>query len=182
MIKYNPAANNIYGSTSEPELQWLFDKAKECDIVVEVGTHAGRSAHALAAGCKKLFCVDHYLGSVQDESMVELIKVMDMKNLFFENMKEYTNFELLETYSLIASTKFEDKSVDMVFIDASHDYDSVKADLFAWIPKCKKILCGHDFLIDSDRYGVRRAVEETGFKYENPVDRMWYIDLSKERI
>lgn len=42
---------------------------------------------------------------------------------------------------------FSDKSLDFVYIDAAHDYQSVKADVEAWWPKVKAggMLGGHDF-------------------------------------
>jgi hypothetical protein len=45
-----------------------------------------------------------------------------------------------------------------VFIDASHDYESVKADVKAWLPKVKKggYLAGHDWHHEP----VKRAVIE----------------------
>ena len=36
-------------------------------------------------------------------------------------------------------------SVDMVFLDGAHDYDSVMADVTYWLPRTQKLLCGHDY-------------------------------------
>jgi hypothetical protein len=49
--------------------------------------------------------------------------------------------------SLEAVTRYQDASLDFVFIDAAHDYDSVKADILAWKPKVKPggYLGGHDY-------------------------------------
>ncbi len=50
---------------------------------------------------------------------------------------------------------------DLVFIDAAHDYESVKADIAAWWPLVRRggILSGHDY--NTRRYhGVNQAVDE----------------------
>jgi hypothetical protein len=48
-----------------------------------------------------------------------------------------------------------------VYIDAAHEYESVKADISAWLPKLKSgaILGGHDYLGTTED-GVTRAVNE----------------------
>jgi hypothetical protein len=49
--------------------------------------------------------------------------------------------------------------VDLLFLDADHNYEAVKRDIYAWLPKLKDhgCLCGHDYTF---REGVRQAVHE----------------------
>ena len=56
---------------------------------------------------------------------------------------------------------------DFIYVDAAHDYESVKADLWAWWPNLKKevgIFCGDDYMEDENQpWGicqVKRAVDE----------------------
>ena len=60
-----------------------------------------------------------------------------------------------------ASKMFEERSLDFVYIDASHGYESISNDIKLWWPKIKAqgILSGHDYM-DVDDYGVIRAVDE----------------------
>jgi cephalosporin hydroxylase len=54
--------------------------------------------------------------------------------------------------------KYLDFEVDFVFLDDHHEYDSVRAEILAWLPKLKSggIIAGHDV---NDHYpGVERAV------------------------
>ena len=58
-----------------------------------------------------------------------------------------------------AVNDFADNSLDFVYIDANHSYESVKADILAWLPKMKHnaIISGDDYNIYQD---VNKAVEE----------------------
>ena len=60
-----------------------------------------------------------------------------------------------------------------VFLDAAHDYDSIKADITAWRPKCRHTLCGHDYNNGHD--GVRRAVDELFGQPDGTVDAIWWV-------
>jgi predicted O-methyltransferase YrrM len=65
------------------------------------------------------------------------------------------------TGSLDSSCKFNDQSLDFVFIDASHKYQETKADILLWIRKIKynSILAGHDYM-SPENPEVRQAVDE----------------------
>lgn len=83
------------------------------------------------------------------------------KEAFYNNIKTHKKFiETREEYSPLAAESFENESIDCVWVDALHDYDSVLKDLTAWYPKVKKggILGGHDFNYDFG--GVPRAVHD----------------------
>ena len=70
-------------------------------------------------------------------------EVMQRMGKYLENY----DYNILEMDSGKASEKFEDGSLDCVYIDAGHDYRNVKADLNYWYPKVKSegIFSGHDF-------------------------------------
>ena len=64
-----------------------------------------------------------------------------------------------------AASRFAEGSLDFVFIDGNHLYESVCADLFAWWPKIRRggLFMGHDSGVNRDatgQWGVRRAVDE----------------------
>lgn len=56
-------------------------------------------------------------------------------------------FLLYREKSLDAVTLIDDGSLDIVFLDARHDYEAVEDDISAWRPKVRKggIVSGHDF-------------------------------------
>lgn len=63
--------------------------------------------------------------------------------------------------SVNAAKHQADGSLDFVFIDADHTYESVLADIDAWLPKVRSggILAGHDY-VNAPWSGVIRAVTE----------------------
>jgi predicted O-methyltransferase YrrM len=68
---------------------------------------------------------------------------------------------IIRADSVGVSKHIKDGSLDFVFIDAAHDYDSVKKDIEAWYPKVRKggLVTGHDY--NKIRFpGVVRAVDE----------------------
>ena len=71
-------------------------------------------------------------------------------------VKEVVN--IVRSISWEAADLYPDNSIDFVFVDACHDYDSVSKDIFAWYPKVKVggIIAGHDI----EAADVKRAVRE----------------------
>lgn len=68
---------------------------------------------------------------------------------------------LLKCDTRIGATDWTDGSLDFVFIDASHDKQSVRADVRAWRPKIRRgaragALTGHDANLET----VREAIDE----------------------
>ncbi len=76
------------------------------------------------------------------------------------------------------------RSLDFVFIDANHRYESVAADLALWWPNVKPrgLLAGHDYDPRGDRpgLGVRRAVDQFAAARKRSVslglDGVWWIE------
>lgn len=135
---------------------------------VEVGCWKGKSASYMAveiinSGKKiEFFCVDTWEGSVEHEGMEDLSLLYD---IFINNMKPVEPYYFpLKMKSLDAVSKFEDESLDFVFVDASHEYEDVKADILAWLPKVKPggVLAGHDYYPNAEFFpSVYAAANET---------------------
>jgi predicted O-methyltransferase YrrM len=77
---------------------------------------------------------------------------------------------IVQATSTEAAAEVPDRDLDFAYIDALHDYDSVKADLEAWFPKVRPggILAGHDYPMP----GVRAAVDEFFAARSLPVHAM----------
>ena len=104
--------------------------------------------------------VDHCVGSEGIEDQVDAIGC-NTAGALFSNLQEaglIRDIDLILADSALAADYFENGSVDFVFIDAAHDYDSVMRDLRAWHPKLRHdgVIAGHDWAFD----GVHRAVRD----------------------
>ncbi len=75
-----------------------------------------------------------------------------------------------------ASKHFKDSSVDFVFIDADHSYDSVVKDINSWLPKIRKggMISGHDYF---NPCGVKKAVDERFGDKVKTYNNCWYVEL-----
>ena len=121
---------------------------------VEVGSWKGMSSAYMAVEIAnsqkdiKFYCVDTW-----EENY----------NTFLDNMMPVRKYyKSIRARSLQAVKQFEDNSLDFIFIDASHEYQDVKEDIIAWLPKLKKggILAGHDYYPEQNTCGVKKAVDE----------------------
>lgn len=133
--------------TKDTELTWLRKKAAEMDFILEVGAWKGRSTKALLEGCKKLvYTVDHFKGSPKEALHTNILKnEPPLFEQFAHNLTDYNDLAVLKMTSKNASTLFPNKSLDMVFIDGGHTYEEVRQDILLWLPKTKKLICGHDY-------------------------------------
>ena len=129
-------------------------------VVCEVGSWAGRSAITMAkAGAKEVVCVDTWEGSENDEGCKAYDGSRGTPLQVFLRNTQGLPIRAHCARSPEAAQKFKDGECDIVYIDAEHDYESVKADIEAWRPKAKHILAGHDYHSFPD---VRRAVKDCG--------------------
>jgi hypothetical protein len=149
--------NNIEGFMALDELRWLHDRAKEAEVIVEIGSWMGRSTHCLLSTRKPVVAVDHFKGSASQINDIHLwARMNDLYKAFKLNVGHFPNLLVLKMESTRAAQFFKDNSIDMVFIDGDHDYEMVRVDFEAWLPKCKRLLCGHD----RDENGVPRLLGE----------------------
>lgn len=136
-------------------------------VIVEVGVRDGYFSKYLLdnSNIDKLYAVDPW--ELNSELMVDPEGIY---NICKNNFKPYGDrAEMIKGYSPSASEFFQDNSLDFVYIDGAHDYESVKNDIEAWYSKIKPgaILAGHDFHLE-DWPGVFNAVME--FVQTNDLD------------
>lgn len=84
---------------------------------------------------------------------------------------------IIRMWSEDAVRLYADGTFDMVFIDAEHTYEGVKADIERWLPKVRKggVISGHDYGNLPRFPGVAKAVDEAfGTDIELDGDCTWF--------
>jgi predicted O-methyltransferase YrrM len=146
----------IEGFFSEEEGRWYarFARTLRGGVFVEIGSWKGRSTSFVGPVCRangtRLVCVDHFSGSRDSLAprYAEALAVEDVEQTFRSNMRALgIAVELLTETSAEAARRFEPGSVDRVFLDGSHDRESVAEDLRLWSARLRAdgVLAGHDY-------------------------------------
>lgn len=111
--------------------------------LVELGSAWGESTMFfwLCGRFKHIYAVDPYIGLDHDN--------FDNPSPLIENVVRPSKgvVEHIRKTSTDAAVMFEDASLDIVYIDAVHDYKHVSEDIRAYLPKVKHggIIAGHDY-------------------------------------
>jgi hypothetical protein len=164
----------IQGWMNDAELQWLHDQAAGVGSVVEVGSWLGRSTHALLSACKgTVYAVDHFRGSPTERETTHAAAAKeDIHAGFMRNVGHFQNLKVLRGDSPTIAAQFSGQ-VDMVFIDGDHSASACLADIRAWLPRTRRILCGHDRAWE----GVPEALAQSGLKWQPGPGSIWFMNL-----
>jgi hypothetical protein len=113
-----------------------------------------------------------------------LMPCKEAQRLFIENIVPVKDhITVIHSTSVQAANLYANHSLDFVYLDAAHDYNSVKADIQAWEPKIKKggILAGDDFVADADGQigwpSVIKAVIDSFGDKAVAFGRSWMVQL-----
>ena len=166
--------------------------SEDGDCFVEVGSFLGQSSAVMGLMIDKVnkdikfHCVDLFKTSESSDNPHFQHVKGDFYQTFLDNMKKANikNITSHQMSSIEASSLFPDNSLKFVFLDGSHTYDDVCADIEAWWPKVKQggILGGDDY----DWQDVAEAVDKTLLlslktmnlytpAYENHTISTWYV-------
>lgn len=142
---------------------------------VEVGVYGGEGALQMLDkfDIKKLYLVDPYDKDkefIHSELLPDAPKFthglwMLKKKAANIALKDYKQVEWIYEKSVDA-VKLVLEDLDLVYIDANHDYKYVREDILAWWPKIKKggVLAGHDY----QHHGVEAAVDHFCKRTDTP--------------
>lgn len=134
------------------DFEWLYNRFAQkysYGDIVEVGVWKGRSITYLAEQLQKynhstkLYAVDTWAGSNEKEHQDYINSIGGPDELYHEFIR---NIRETQTDNLILPLRGKSLDIvkilpnnyfDVVFIDASHEYEDFKLDLLAWVDKVK---------------------------------------------
>lgn len=202
----DPTKVDLHGWASEgPVFNKLIEEIKP-ELIVEVGTWKGASAVNIARLASannpeaKVVCVDTWLGSPEfwdDKSDPLRYGSMNFKNgypqVYYTFLNNVVSLGLSDviipfpTTSFVASQWFKTKNIksDLIYIDATHEYEEVKLDIQCWFSVLKDggVLFGDDY----NWAGVKKAVDEArisikGFCEFREEDGKWLAKKIVENV
>jgi predicted O-methyltransferase YrrM len=163
-------AEKIEGWMPKEELTWLSGAASRSYRIIEIGSHCGRSAKAMAGSCPgTLVSVDRW-------------PLRENKAKFEANMsQEIASGKVVVIHGNSSESVEAVKNAlpggtaDLIFIDADHSYEGVKADVQAYMSLLSPygMMCGHD--ANNPRWrGVMKAIMELLPEYRTVCRSIWY--------
>lgn len=142
----------------------------DISVVVELGSWLGASSIYIARKLKeggKLYAVDHWKGSIEHQNPNQKDVLHLLPTLYEQFLSNIIHANLTNIIIPIKNTTLEaakNLSIkpDLVYVDASHDEESVYQDLKAWYPKLayNGIMCGDDWPLLPVRKAVQRFASE----------------------
>lgn len=146
---------------------------------VEVGTEQGEFAEVICQTADKLYCVDKWQAYRGYRDHTRNGKLQTFYETTVARLAPY-NVELLRMSSEQAVHRFEDESLDFVYIDANHALEYAFWDIISWTRKVRPggIVAGHDYARreGQDRYYDVVGAVQLYTKYRNLEYVIWNGD------
>lgn len=168
VLPFNP--HNWYGNDLYIEKIIKHYKVK---TIVELGSWLGGSARHMAGLIPEdgiVYAIDNWHGSVPPAELAVEKQICDIDKMYLQFLSNTIHAKL--THKIIpikmdvveASKVFTNLKPNLIYVDASHDEDSVYKDICSWWPFVKDsgFMCGDDWYYGP---GVRKAVSR--FAAEN---------------
>lgn len=193
-------AVNLYDMQQKLEATWQsayqhFEriiKSRGLRVGAEVGVgFGGHCEHILAyRGIEKLYGIDSYrhIPGREDPTNFPQSEFNQLRKRVSRRLEQFGDrFELIRADSAIAAEKIPDASLDFVYIDADHRYESVLRDLGVWFSKVREggILAGHDYG-HVDLPGVGQAIDHffqrLGWQVMVAGDGVWWVIKQRTAI
>lgn len=172
------AADSIKGYLHVEVAARLMQLISDNDVhsVIEIGSFVGKSAVFFSELVDTVICIDPFeldkgqgTGTMSTKQWVyDQAGWKTQYEMFLANTLPHPNIRHLKMLSQEALN--QTLEADLIYVDGSHHYADVVADIEGWRPRAKKVLCGDDNL--DERFRVTEAVADCGIP--NREERCWW--------
>lgn len=154
--------------------------------IAEIGVFLGRSIAIFSEVLSKhnilheIIGIDHFEGSPEHQSGIYPMPNYEEALSNIDNIKrnnDLADITLIKNSSVNVVSNYDNNTFDLVYIDATHEYEQVKQDIMLWKSKVKKdgYLCGDDY--SPTWNGVIKAVDELLPERKIIASTQWLIKL-----
>ena len=168
---------NITNNTLSDELINQLNNYKNITWI-EIGVHKGNSAYSVLTqlNIKKMYLIDPYsplsylqqyfgtkeLVESSKETAHTLLKKFEDKIVWYEDFSENV------------VNNFENESIDIIYIDGNHSYDSVMLDLKNYYPKLKigGLIIGDDYNERDVKMAIIDFSKEYNILYNTSINKL----------
>lgn len=131
---------DVEGYAGEPECRELYNLACQTPregVIVELGTYKGRTAISMAQSGRTVFAVDRFQPEWEEFTPLPDHRAGNFsKQLVEANAERYgVDVRVIEADTFEAAflwRQYSEQTIDMLFIDAGHEYENVHLDTVAW--------------------------------------------------
>ncbi len=151
-------------------------KARQVKTVIEVGCWLSKSTRHIAKQLPrggKIYAVDHWQGSLehqpgQNSSCKNLSLLFDQFCSNVIHSKLTHKIIPVRLPSIDAEKYLSDIFPDLIYIDASHEFEPVYQDLTIWFPYVEghSVLCGDDWAFPEVQEAVKKFAKEKNLSIE----------------
>lgn len=160
--------NTGYNGISPDMVRFIAEQKPS--VIIELGSYKGNSAIAMAKTMRQnnvpgiIICVDTWLGSIEHINDLTYVNGRpELFNIFLNNVMSDNVQDIIIPFPQTSNIAFEylrniGVMADMIYVDASHDYKSVREDVTNYWSLVRNggMLCGDDI----NWSGVKQAVDE----------------------
>lgn len=153
---------------------------------IEIGTYYGMSARIMAEVAKvrggSLVCVDTWTPCDQFQGGDDSYYFDgDIYEQFLSNVIHWKLDDVITPMrmtSVEAAAIYDGPQADLIYIDAYHTYDALKADMLAWWPHLAPggVMCGDDFVWKDIPRAIGDACHELGAKPTPTKATFWKLE------
>jgi len=169
--KTQKITKEIKGWLDDQEGELLYDLAQNCDdqgVIVEIGSYQGKSAVWLGAGSDsgsktKVYTIDPHQWENNLGELKNNISKAELNDLIIP---------ICQTSKSASQNFFQ--PINLLFIDGDHDFNAVKTDFEAWVPKIinNGLIAVHDAITEKHK-GTRQIIEKKILKSKKFSNVQW---------